>query len=40
MRTVRDADGTRYVLLKQSGESSLVRDPKTGQQRHVPTDTL
>lgn len=40
MRTVRDADGTRYVLLKESGESSLVRDPETGQQRHVPTDTL
>jgi hypothetical protein len=40
MRTVRDADGTRYVLLKESGESSLVRDPETGEKRHVPTATL
>lgn len=40
MRTVRDADGTRYVLLEESEESSLVRDPETGEKRHVPTDTL
>ncbi|WP_276270874.1 DUF7346 family protein [Haloarcula litorea] len=40
MRTVRDASGTRYVLLKRSGESSLVRDPETGEQRHVPNADL
>jgi hypothetical protein len=38
MRTVRDDDGTHYLLLKQSGESSLVRDPATGEQRHLPND--
>jgi len=27
MRTVRDADGDRYILLKESAESSRVRDP-------------
>lgn len=40
MRTVRDEDGTRYVLLKESGESSLVRDVETGKQRHLPTDAI
>jgi hypothetical protein len=40
MRTVRDDDGTRYVLLKESTESSLVRDPETGEQRHVPNADL
>lgn len=40
MRTVRDDDGERYVLLKQSGESSLVRDPETGERRHLPNESL
>jgi len=40
MRTVRDASGTRYILLKASGESSLVRDPETGTQKHLPNDEL
>jgi len=40
MRTVRDADGCRYVLLKESGESSLVRDPESGEIRHVPNADL
>jgi hypothetical protein len=40
MRTVRDTDGTRYILLKESGESSLVRDPATGEQRHLPNDDI
>lgn len=40
MRTVRDGDGRRYVLLKESGELSLVRDPASGERRHVPTETL
>ncbi len=38
MRTVRDADGNHYLLLKESGQSSLVRDPATGEQRHLPND--
>jgi hypothetical protein len=40
MRTVRDAEGTHYLLVKESGESSLVRDPATGDQRHVPNDDI
>jgi hypothetical protein len=36
MRTVRDAEGTHYLLLKESGESSLVRDPTTGEETHLP----
>ncbi|MFU1780336.1 hypothetical protein ACM16X_03025 [Haloarcula japonica] len=40
MRTVRDDDGTRYLLLKESTESSLVRNPETGKQRHVPNADL
>lgn len=40
MRTVRDEAGDRYVLLKRSGESSLVRDPETGERRHLPNDSL
>jgi len=39
-RTVRDGDGNRYVLLKESAESSLVRDPETGERRHVPNETI
>lgn len=37
---MRDADGNRYLLLKRSGESSLVRDVKTGDRRHLPNDEL
>lgn len=40
MRTVRDADGNDYLLLKESGESSLVRDPETGETCHLPNDEL
>jgi hypothetical protein len=40
MRTVRDEDGIRYVLLKESGESSLVRDPETGERRHLANADL
>ncbi|WP_336336950.1 DUF7346 family protein [Haloarcula brevis] len=40
MRTVRDDDGTRYVLLKESADASLVRNPETGEQRHVPNADL
>lgn len=40
MRTVEDGAGNRYLLLKRSRESSLVRDPVTGEHRHVPTDEL
>lgn len=40
MRTVRDADGTTYLLVKRSGESSRVRDPETGAERYVANADL
>jgi len=40
MRTVRDDEGEAYLLVKQSGESSLVRDPRTGSERYLPNDEL
>lgn len=39
MRTV-EYDGDRYLLVKQSAESTLVRDPETGKQRYLPNDEL
>ncbi|WP_335999562.1 DUF7346 family protein [Halorientalis halophila] len=40
MRSVRDDSGTRLLLVKQSGESSRVRDPTTGEERYVPNEAL
>ncbi|WP_338741614.1 DUF7346 family protein [Haloplanus salilacus] len=40
MRTVRDDDGRTFLLVKQSSESSLVRDPETGSERYLPNDAL
>ena len=40
MRTVEDEAGRRYLLLKRSGESSLVREVATGEERYVPNDDL
>jgi hypothetical protein len=40
MRTVRDAAGTRYLLVKRSSDSTLVRDPETGVERYLPNDQL
>lgn len=40
MRTVRDTDGTAYLLVKQSSDSSRVRDPETGTERYVPNTDL
>jgi len=40
MRTVRDESGDRYLLVKRSAESSLVRDPSTGAERYVDNDAL
>ncbi|MFT4946064.1 MAG: hypothetical protein ACI8TL_000295 [Natronomonas sp.] len=39
-RPVEDDSGTRYLLLKQSSESSLVRNVETGDREHVPNDRL
>lgn len=40
MQPVRDETGRRYLLLKESDGSSLVRDPETGDERYMPADTL
>ena len=40
MRTVRDADGGHYLLVKRSGDSSLVRDPETGGEHYVANGEL
>jgi len=40
MRPVRDEDGTPYLLVERSGETSRVRDPRTGEERRLPTDRL
>ncbi len=40
MRTVHDVDGTTYLLIKRSGESSRVRDPETGAERYVANADL
>lgn len=40
MRTVEDESGRRYLLLKRSAESSLVRDVATGEERYVQNDEL
>jgi predicted transcriptional regulator len=39
MRAV-EHDGTRYLLVKRSGESSRVRDPATGEEQYLPNDEL
>ena len=39
MRAV-EHDGERYLLIKRSSESSLVRDPETGTERYLPNDEL
>ncbi len=40
MQTVRDGAGNRYLLLKRSEESSLVRDPDTGDERYLDNADL
>lgn len=40
MRTVQTPDGTTYLLLKESSDSSLVRDPRTGEEEFIPNDDL
>lgn len=40
MRTVRDSEGRRYLLVKSSGESSRVRDPASGAERYLPNEDL
>jgi len=40
MRTVRDDAGRRYLLLKESAEACLVRDPETGEERYIDNGAL
>ena len=40
MRTVRDNNGDRYLVVKQADDSSLVRDPETGGERYIPNEEL
>jgi len=40
MRTVRDDEGTQYLLLKHSGDTSLVRDPNTGAEQYIENSRL
>ncbi|SDM13989.1 hypothetical protein SAMN04487949_1005 [Halogranum gelatinilyticum] len=40
MRTVRDDTGKRYLLVKQSSDSSRVRDPDTGEERYLDNAEL
>ncbi|MFC6961800.1 DUF7346 family protein [Halocatena marina] len=40
MRTVRTDDGCRYLLIKRSSGSSLVRDPETGDERYIENEKL
>jgi hypothetical protein len=40
MRTVETADGRRYLLVKESSDASLVRDPQTGAERYLENDAF
>lgn len=39
MKTV-EHEGKRYLLVKQSGDASRVRDPVTGDEQYVSNETL
>jgi hypothetical protein len=40
MQTVTDETGRRYLRIKTAGESSLVRDPETGEEQYLDNDRL
>ena len=40
MRTVETDEGKRYLLVKESSDASLVRDPDTGEERYVDAARL
>jgi hypothetical protein len=40
VQTVTDDDGQRLLLVKRSSESSLVRNPDTGEESYRPNEAL
>jgi hypothetical protein len=40
VQPVRDDEGNRLVLRKESGDTALVYDPESGEERHVERSTL
>lgn len=38
--TTVEHEGNTYVLVKRSSDSSLVRDPETGEECYLPNDEL
>lgn len=40
MRTVRDEEGATLLLVKESSDSCLVRDPRTGEEYYRDADDL
>ena len=40
MQTVRDDNGSRYLLLKRSSDTSLVRDPESGHTQYLENSRL
>lgn len=40
MRLVRDDEGRTLLLVKESAESALVRDPETGETEYLPLAAL
>jgi len=40
MRPVRDESGNRYLVVKESAETSRVRDPETGDEQYIENERL
>jgi hypothetical protein len=40
VQPVRDGDGNRLLLRKESGDSALVYDPESGEEYHVERSTI
>lgn len=40
MRTVRDAEGERFLLVKESSDACKVRNPETGEETYRDRDAL
>jgi hypothetical protein len=40
MRTVRDDSGNEFLLVEESSDACLLRDPETGEETYRETDAL